>query len=222
MAGTAYDTAWVARLDRELPGRAPAQALEWLRAHQHKEGSWGAETFHCHDRIISTLAAVVTLRLAGDERTDRERIARGCAFLGSVGVDSEPGERETIAFPWLHASLAAEAEVLGLPLRAGSIDHKTLAHLRALGRDPYILKTSPLLFSLEAVQRWTDRPLDLTALRSPNGSVGASPAATAALVGHQNADGEPSLRYLEELVAAQADGSVPDVAPIDVFETAWG
>src|SRR5689334_8925592 len=61
----AYDTAWIARLAPQFPERGFDQALTWLRHHQHQDGSWGGEILHYHDRIISTLSAMIALYTAG-------------------------------------------------------------------------------------------------------------------------------------------------------------
>src|ERR1043165_7283766 len=62
MDSVAYDTAWIARLAPHFPGNGFEQALEWLRWHQHGDGCWGGALVHYHDRIISTLAAIIALR----------------------------------------------------------------------------------------------------------------------------------------------------------------
>jgi len=55
----------------------------------------------------------------------------------------------------------------------------------------------------------------------PIGTVGASPAATAAWLGDREpADHEPARRFLES-AAAPHGGPVPSVLPITVFERAW-
>src|SRR5262249_27678718 len=76
MSSTAYDTAWVARL-REPDGRpAFPAAAAWLRERQQADGSWGGPIALPHDRVISTLAAIVALAEApvGDS-ADAGRVA---------------------------------------------------------------------------------------------------------------------------------------------------
>src|SRR5687768_10850617 len=63
IVSTAYDTAWVASLsDPAEPNRPrfPA-ALQWVVNHQLPDGSWGGTIRYQHDRIISTLAALLPL-----------------------------------------------------------------------------------------------------------------------------------------------------------------
>ena len=63
MSESAYDTAWVARIQSlEFPGepRYPA-AYDWLLREQRTDGSWGGEIAFPHDRVMSTLAVLVAL-----------------------------------------------------------------------------------------------------------------------------------------------------------------
>ncbi|KAL8143259.1 hypothetical protein V2J09_016291 [Rumex salicifolius] len=60
---SAYDTAWVALVDVD-GGKKPMfpECVEWIRANQLGDGSWGDPIlFLAHDRILSTLACVVAL-----------------------------------------------------------------------------------------------------------------------------------------------------------------
>ena len=73
MASVAYDTAWAARLT-ELDEPMGERALEWLRAHQLPDGSWGAsEPRYYHDRVICTLSAMIALARYGCAQ-DRARL----------------------------------------------------------------------------------------------------------------------------------------------------
>jgi len=81
MSATAYDTAWVARLggiDADLSNRA----LEWLNENQLPDGSWGAPApYYYHDRVISTLAAMIALTHRGRRARDRQQIDKGLLAL---------------------------------------------------------------------------------------------------------------------------------------------
>ena len=79
----AYDTAWVARLD-ELGEPVGGSALDWLRANQLADGSWGAsEPRYYHDRLVSTLAAMTALARQG-QREDRCRWQRARLALETI------------------------------------------------------------------------------------------------------------------------------------------
>src|SRR5258708_3701332 len=110
----AYDTGWVARLPQPYFGSGVEKALDWLRSHQHQEGSWGAEIVHYHDRFISTLSAVIALREAGHDEQDEERIKRGIAALWRDFSCLDEDDSDTVGFPLLSVSLMGEAQQLDL------------------------------------------------------------------------------------------------------------
>ncbi|KAL6214700.1 hypothetical protein ACLB2K_014132 [Fragaria x ananassa] len=63
---SAHDTAWIALVE-DFNGSASPQfpsSLEWIANNQLEDGSWGyKDLFSAHDRLISTLACVVALKL---------------------------------------------------------------------------------------------------------------------------------------------------------------
>jgi halimadienyl-diphosphate synthase len=92
--------------------------------------------------------------------------------------------------------------------------------LQILNSSPHLWRKSSMSFSLEAVRScFPDNPDFLES----NGSVGTSPAATAALLLRINSKENctEALEYLQNVVLRQSDGGTPDVSPIDTFETAW-
>jgi hypothetical protein len=94
----AYSTAWVARL-AELGEYIGEQALEWLRAQQLADGSWGAYApVYFHDRLVCTLAAITALARQ-DRRGDQARLQRAKLALErfSNGLGTDPAG-ETVAF----------------------------------------------------------------------------------------------------------------------------
>ena len=61
MNNTAYDTSWIARL-QDIDGQMSLDALQWICENQQPDGSWGApRVMYYHDRVISTLAAMLAL-----------------------------------------------------------------------------------------------------------------------------------------------------------------
>src|ERR1041384_1262381 len=73
MMETAYDTAWVARLG-EQDELLSQKALRWIAEHQLSDGSWGVNTpSYYHDRVVSTLAAMIALAKYGRRASDRRR-----------------------------------------------------------------------------------------------------------------------------------------------------
>ena len=218
--GVAYDTAWVARLAPRFPGYGFDGALEWLRRNQYQDGTWGGPLVQYHDRFVSTLAAIVALREAGRDPRDERRVKRGenalWKIVGRLGRD----DSDTIGFPIISAALARDAARLGLdvplpPIRfADAYRQKVRALLESPDRN---WCASTLTFSLEALREAlheTDMVLEA------NGSVSSSPSATAGyLLSSPNGTAAASLEYLPSI--QQEDGSIPAVAPIDLFEIAW-
>lgn len=218
---SAYDVGRVARLGEVDPGLSDG-ALDWLRRHQLADGAWGAPhlDYH-HDRVICTLSAVTALART-DDPADRRRVERGAAVLPSdlksLGDDAAG---ETIGFELLAPALLGEARELGV---VGDEVDEVLAGLVAereakLARVPsgFIDGESVLAHSAEMAGVGDLHLFDLANLLGHNGSVGYSPAATAWYAA-TTAD-SAALGYLRTVVGA--DGGVPNVGPIDVFENVW-
>jgi halimadienyl-diphosphate synthase len=222
MMPTAYDTAWVARL-AELGEPIGKQALEWVRTHQLEDGSWGTpRPYYHHDRAISTLAAVTALAKQGDHR-DRARLERAQGALRKAlsGLDDDPAG-ETIGFEMIVPTLLAEARALGAVDHQGTevIEHlapKRSAKLAVLP-DGMIDRCVTLGFSAEMAGPDGIQLLDVENLQQSNGSVSFSPSATAYFSLYVRPQDSDALAYLRRLAA---DGSVPNVAPFNVFEPAW-
>lgn len=214
-----YDTSWMVRLALQYPGLGFENALEWLRSHQHADGSWGSDVLHHHDRSIGTLAAITALKLVGHFE-DKERIERGVNFLWFVSGRLHHDANDTIGFPVLSVPLINEAIGLGLDVPrdlyhdAATIEKK----LNMLSHDTHRWRYTTMAFSLEAIR--ASFPEDADFLEA-NGSVGLSPAATAALLLYSPHPARGALDYLVEVATQQGDGGVPNITPIDVFEALW-
>ncbi|MCC7206444.1 MAG: hypothetical protein IT323_04010, partial [Anaerolineae bacterium] len=217
--GVAYDTAWVARLARSYASPVFSDALTWLRQNQYDDGTWGAPLVQYHDRFISTLAAIVTLREGGRDPRDARRVQRGedalWRVVGRLGMD----DSDTVGFPVLSVALADEALALGLdvprpPIRfAEPYRRKVKALLANPDRD---WRASPLIHSLEALRS------AVPATQEPFGgnySVGVSPSATAGYLLERRHD--LALNYLTTTLASEGTGAAPALMPIDVFDIAW-
>ncbi len=218
VSSVAYDTAWVARLDLVYGGMRFGDALPWLRRHQHQDGSWGGDILHYHDRFICTLSALIALAVAGNGAGDAERMSHAENFLWREHLRLRQDTHETIGFPVLAISLIDEARGLGLDVPnkpycdTQAIDRK----LSILQQSPHLWRNSTMSFSLEAIR--ANFPDDPDFLEG-NGSVGTSPAATAALMLRSPSVNRAALDYL--LRTVHKDGGMPNVSPIDTFEIAW-
>lgn len=217
IAGVAYDTAWVARLANRYPNYGFEQSLEWLRRNQYEDGTWGASLLHYHDRFTSTLAAIVALREAGNGARDERRVKRGEAALWKIVSRLGRDDSDTVGFPIVSMALAQDALELGLdvprpPIRYAAAYRKKVDKLLAQSKREW--RTNALSFSLEGLWRAVGEADE--ALEA-NHSVASSPAATAAFL-FTHAD-QGALDYLVSI--REPDGSIPGLAPIDIFDIVW-
>jgi halimadienyl-diphosphate synthase len=218
-AAMAYSTAWAARLTEE--GRRPVfpQARQWLREHQHADGSWGGVVPNPYDRLVSTLAAVLALHEV-DEPWAGSSVRRGADYLRAHALDWRNAAGELIGFELVAPYLLGQAQAAGIVSLDGLGE---LGALRAekLAQVPSGALTSQptaLLYSLEALDDLVSLP-DVAAFSAADGSMASNPAATAAL---WSATGEPTaLKYLHEAARSAGDGGLPEIHPIAIFESSW-
>ena len=135
MSTTAYDTAWVARIN-EVDPILSNQALEWICANQLPDGSWGArDIYYYHDRVICTLSAMIALTYRGRRARDKAQIEYGLQALERItagatqGLASDPNGA-TVGFEMIAPTLVAEAEKLGIIKRQGDRILGRLSNLR--------------------------------------------------------------------------------------------
>lgn len=220
MDSVAYDTAWVARLASPFPSQGFEESLAWLRLHQHSDGSWGGDIIHYHDRIVSTLSAIVALQIAGNDKDDQRRINMGEMFLWREHGRMHHDANDTGGFPILTLSLTNEALNLGLDIPC-SLYHdaaKIEKKLNMLGYDPRTWRYSTLALSTEGLSEYIP---DYTVFVEEDGSVAASPASTAAALCKGSSAPAPLFDYLNRALEGQQDGGVPFVTPFDVYECSW-
>ena len=223
IAGTAYDTAWVASIpDPERPDRpAFPQTLEWLRLHQHSEGSWGAEVQYSHDRILSTLASILALSYwCHDEWADYQ-IEAGIRSIWrqTSGLQADP--YETIGFDLLMPMLLDRAQVKNFNLPYSFFDHCRTQREAKLTMIPPELRYSRYVTIAFSLELWGDE-VDAVKLngdlQEDNGSIACSPSATSYFV--QRRRNERAWNYIEQVVL-ESNGAIPMIAPADIYERAW-
>ncbi len=228
MSSTAYDTAWVARLG-EIDQELSSQAMNWICENQLPDGSWGAsEPFYYHDRVISTLAAMIALTYRGKRIQDYKQIERGLLALERIVAGANQGLQDdpngaTVGFEMIAPTLVAEAEKLGLIRVKGEHILGQLSHQRktklALLSGKKINRTITAAFSSEMAGLDGNHMLDVRRLQASNGSIGHSPSATAYFTLYVKPQDSAALTYLRGVV--NPDGGAPDIVPFDVFEAAW-
>jgi halimadienyl-diphosphate synthase len=222
MSESAYDTALVSALRSP---RDPAQlafpaSLGWLRQFQHDDGSWGGRIPTAHDRLVSTLAALVRL---ADLREDWAVLAvrQAIAWVWHHAGDWLDDPHETIAFELLVPRLLDEAQQLGLPLPFDAFapvmalrDDK----LRRLPPEGFYAQATTIVHSLEFLGRELDWS-QVRRLQGANGAYGNSPSATAYVVGGgRDAEAEAFLR---RVVSVSLNGGACTVYPFEIFEKNW-
>ncbi len=222
ISSSAYDTAWIARLG-ELDAALSEQAMEWLRATQLANGSWGAnELRYYHDRVVCTLAAATALAKHGQSR-DRLRWQRAQLALETAtkGLLADPAGA-TIGFEMIVPTLLAEAEALSLMSCHNDHILSQLAGYRAakLAALPHgvINRCVTVAFSAEMAGSDGLQLFDVANLQETDGSVCHSPSATAYFAMHVRPQDPAALQYLRQVTF---HGSAPNVSPFNVFERAW-
>ncbi|PPV06819.1 hypothetical protein XBLMG947_2242 [Xanthomonas bromi] len=226
VGASVYDTARALRFHDDLADRHDAYA--WLIAQQQVDGGWGSVDFPLF-RHAPTWAAWLALQRAGAFPGAAEALQAATRFLerqpdpyARAVPDDAPIGAELI-LPLLSSEAAALSNGAAFP------HHPALwplrqARLARLAKVATLPSGHPLLHSWEA---WGMAPA--SACPDEDGSIGISPAATAAwraqvlLQGDTQQAGR-ACAYLQ--AAAQATGSsiegiVPNVWPINVFEPAW-
>jgi len=221
MSPTVYDTAWMARIPAEYNSTEPAfpKALKWVEQSQHSDGSWGGEIEYAHDRIISTLSAILALNEWQDERAT-ETIERGLEYIWQ-SVDGLEDEYETIGFEVIAPTMLEKCQTLGFNLPYSAFERYDLMREEKLAKIPsdmYCSKDTPLAFSLE----FMGDSLEIQASEFPlehNGSVAMSPSATAYLLTKDSGNAK-ARRYIDQM-ARVYDDKAPQVFSFDTFETSW-
>nr|AOG18228.1 copalyl pyrophosphate synthase-like protein [Taiwania cryptomerioides] len=221
---SAYDTAWVARVPAVDGSNRPQfpQTLQWILQNQLSDGSWGEELcFLTYDRILATLACVITLTLW---HTGDAQVKKGIVFI-KKHAERMKGEAENhrlSGFEIVFISMLNEAKTLRLDLPYELPFFKLINEIRETK-----LKTIPLnvvhaipttiLYSLEGLQEIIDWD-KIMKLQSKNGSFLTSPASTAAMFMHTG--DQKCLDFLTFVLNKFGD-HVPCHYPLDLFERLW-
>jgi halimadienyl-diphosphate synthase len=214
----AYGTAWAACLT--VNGvRVFPEAGRWLRRHQHPDGSWGGRVAAAHDRLVSTLAAMLTLSTFEDDWAI-QAVRTGADYLMQHGQDWRQATGETIGFEFIASHLARQVHAAGL-LQVDSFAELGALRADKLARFPdgvFVRQPTTLLYSLEAAGTQVT-PAEVAGFLSDSGSLADNPAATGAV--WAATENYKALKYLHRAYESTGDGGMPEVFPIDIFEPAW-
>jgi len=225
ISGAAYDTAFVARLRAtgEPQTLAYPKSLAYLLRTQNPDGSFGTNLPIPKEKLISTLSALVALADLPTPLQDGAAHRARLQALRFVYEDTGNWQTglDTAGFELLLPALLDEANARELPLPYDRFRGITAQRDAKIGHIPprliYNVDT-PLLHSLEYLG---DR-IDIQGAAGrlcPNGSFANSPSATAYYLA-RSGDARANA-YLAAIVGRRSDGSIPTVAPFEVFELAW-
>lgn len=225
---TAYDAAWIARLG-DIDLTLSNAALRWISENQLPDGSWGAAApLYYHDRVISTLAAMIVLNRQGRRSYDRKQIELGQLALERIvsgatfGLSNDPNGA-TVGFEVIVPTLIAEARSLGILKQQGERILGRLKRLReakmARLKGLKISRNLTIAYSAEMAGADCLDLFDLENLQEFNGSVANCPSATAYFARFVRPGDPAALHYLRGVVSP--DGGTPMAAPLDLTERSW-
>ncbi|MFF4620957.1 prenyltransferase/squalene oxidase repeat-containing protein [Nonomuraea jabiensis] len=222
-----YETGRLVSLVPWLTGHL--ERIDYLIRTQRQDGAWGAPDGYGVVPTLSATEGILSALTREDRGTDRERLAgaadRGLRVLATwlsnpLELPDMPAIEHII--PSLVARINQRIE--GLPGRApmplpAAMSYDTLHIVRSRVKSGMELPQK-LLHALEIA---ADEAAGAPGIRpTPIGSVGASPAATAAWLGESGGldAHEPARGHLEAVVRLHG-GPVPVGLPITVFERGW-
>jgi halimadienyl-diphosphate synthase len=203
-------------------------ALEWLCENQLPDGSWGAkDIYYYHDRVISTLSAMIALTHRGRRARDKKQIELGLLALEKIITNatselSSATSGPTVGFELIVPTLIAEAEKLGIIKQQGDQILGRLKKLREIKMAKLagvkINRQITAVFSAEMAGKDSTSLLDTEHIQEPNGSIGCSPSSTAYFAQYIKPGETKALTYLHQI---SNEGGVPNFAPFDIFERCW-
>ncbi len=218
-SGVAYDTAWAAGITDQRGKALFPECVKWLLENQKCDGSWGTQVLNYHDRVLSTLSALIALKEIG-RRQYAPYIKKGETYIWETLKNLNLDKKRLIGSELLIPSLMNQAESAGLdlPYYVKIYQNEYKKKLKRIDESLWYSPLATLSFSLEflgdAVN--TER---LPHVQLPNGSVATSPAATAFFLRHIK---DPkAFTYLKKVLSLTGDGSLMTVYPIEVFEYGW-
>jgi halimadienyl-diphosphate synthase len=219
MGPSPYDIGWMARL--RSPDGSPRwpDLIDWLLDNQHSDGSWGGEIVYYHDRIISTLSALIALKRNGFSRPAQDAVRRGERYIWQHLHLLAHDPFELVGFELLLPTLLVEAQLLELNVPPHTCGYGEVQNekLRLIPPEMLYSQHASTIFSIEFLGRTPDRERLRNVLGS-NGSVGTSPSATAYYL-TLFPDAMPAWEYLDTVYRTYQ--YAPFVYPFRTFDLVW-
>ncbi|WP_431912096.1 prenyltransferase/squalene oxidase repeat-containing protein [Nonomuraea jabiensis] len=211
VSASIYETGRLVTLAPWLAGHE--ERIDYLVRTQRPDGAWGAPDGYC---VVPTLSATEALLTAGPAEPARKGLEALRWQLPRV-TDLPDMPAADLIVPALIALINAHGVGEPLPLPPG-LDSSRIERVRRAvssgARPPEKLLHALEVAGLTSGGRHSIRP---TAI----GTVGASPAATAAWLGSGALPDADSARMHLEAVVTRYGGPVPVGLPITVFERGW-
>jgi hypothetical protein len=224
-----YSTAWVALVPSIDDINQPAwpQALEFIRTSQLADGGWGEpNVYFAHERLISTLAAILALA-TWKNPADESFVERGVAAVSQYVAELASEPNEPIGFELLLPALLSMLEPFSLKLpptlwsdefkRMTAKKKSLIGNLEVDYQQPRTWWFSMEILPEERLLEIDERILDRY------GSIATSTATTAAYLRALRLNGRNSPRAAAFLnhVLNLGNGGVSFCWPIEVFELTW-
>jgi halimadienyl-diphosphate synthase len=217
LSTSAYDVAWLAQLPGdEGNGLRWPELIDWLLRHQWPDGSWGGTIPYYHDRILSTLAAIIALKECGASLKAERAIRQGIQYLWHHFHFLPYDPIELVGFELILPTLLSQARALDLdvPTHYYGYEHIRAQKLSLLPEGLFYSPSTSVAFSAEFLGAAGD-PTRLRQLQGDHGAIANSPATTAYLV-RQGGCNQVALDYLEKLRIQP-----PAFYPWRTFEIVW-
>ena len=219
MGPSAYDIGWMARLRAPDGGPRWPDLIDWLLDHQYSDGSWGGEIVYYHDRIISTMSALIALKRNGFSRPAHDAVRRGEQYIWQNLHLLAHDPIELVGFELLLPTLLVDAQLLGLNVPPHACGYGDIQNekLRLIPLEMLYSQRASTVFSIEFLGR-TPNEDSLRGVMGSNGSVGNSPSASAYFLTFFP-DATPAWEYLENV--HQVYQYAPFVYPFRTFDLVW-
>ncbi|WP_052423498.1 prenyltransferase/squalene oxidase repeat-containing protein [Nonomuraea candida] len=223
-----YETGRVVSLAPWLTGHR--ERVDYLVGAQRPDGSWGAPDGYGLVPTLSATEGILAALTRDDPGLDRtallEPARRGLRVLASwLG-----GRLELPDMPAIEHIVPCLVALINRHVTALGMDHPPLPLPEGMSYDTLQLVRSWISSGAEVPEKLLhaleiagDVAAGAPGIRpTPIGTIGASPAATAAWLGHGDVSeaGEPVRAHLEAVVRLHG-GPVPVGLPITVFERSW-
>jgi len=231
MSASIYDTAWVSMVQKGVENGKKIwlfpQSFEFICDQQQSHGGWeGGDEI---DMIVNSLASLLALKKHQKEDPEEMeldgKIQRAVEFLTTKMKGWDISRMDQVAFEVLIPSMLDLLEQEGVKvefpdsdaLRQRNQNKMSKVQVSVLYKYP-----SRIIHSLESLIGIID--FDRMGKYMKDGSMGGSPASTAAYLMNASKWSESAERYLQDAIengSRLGDGAVTTVFPISTFEFAW-